>query len=135
MRAPPPAAACPPPRAGQVSAGFVLTSTDSARVPFNVTAGALAFEVNVTMESDMFLVGTSAGTVRVLTPDDHVLAEAEFGINAGGSDEVLLEGAFNATGEHHVEVELDSGAITYSGEIRVLFAAPAQADDGDDADG
>lgn len=105
-----------------------LSSGDSQEHGFVANDGATNLTVNLSIESTDFLMDAE-GTVRVLDPAGEALVEETF--STDGEQTLEFEGTINATGEHLLEVELESGAITYDGTIEVAYSSEADTGEED----
>lgn len=102
----------------EVDAGVLGGSEEH---PFETKQHALNFTVHLQLEHTATSVESSDGTVRVLDPEREVVAEQEFGLSSGEAENVTLEGGLNATGEHILEVEAESGSVQYHGTLYVVY--------------
>lgn len=105
----------------EVSAG--LFSSDSEEHPFEARTHALNFTVHLGLEHTAMSFESSEGTVRVKAPEGGVIVEQEFDLSSGETTDLSLEGEFNATGGHHVEIEVESGSVEYQGSLYVFYRA------------
>lgn len=103
----------------EVSAG--LFSSDSEEHPFEAGTHALNFTVHLELEHTAMSFESSEGTVRVTDPESAAIVEQEFDLSSGETTDLSLEGEFNATGEHHVEIEVESGSVEYQGSLYVFY--------------
>lgn len=108
-----------------------LSSGASEEHDFTVQEGGSNFTVRLDAESTGLLTDAE-GTLRVLDADDEVLAEEAFSL--GSDDTLTLDGSLNGTGGHVLEVELDSGELTYEGTIEITYSAGDESAEEDASD-
>lgn len=104
------------------TAGPLANQTDTASWPFAVYEGAQRFEANLTVENTA-AIGSSEATVQILDASGEVILEESVSLAEGESQDLDMTGLLAGDGDHEIRIVADSGSVSASGDVLVVYQA------------